>query len=244
MKIDGYCTLGVDREYDLTVHVLLEAMDKASVDRAVIAPVDRCMAVRNREGNDFLLKAADVHPDRLIPACSANPWYGEDAVDEVQRALGAGARMLVLSPAVQGFLSDDELVWPLLELASNAKVPVYIHTGPSGSASPWHLVNLAGRFPSLDLIMGHCGATDLWNDVVEAARASDQVYLESSLARPFSFCGYLSQLGGQKGIMGSFAPINELTFEWEQMEMALPEDMREDVFGGNLLRLLEKRGAL
>ncbi len=244
MRIDGYCTLGVDREYDLTVHFLLEAMDKASVDRAVVAPVDRCMAVRNREGNDFLLKAADVHPDRLIPSCSANPWYGEEAVEEVQRALGAGARMLVLSPAVQGFLADDELVWPLLELAGNAKVPVYIHTGPSGSATPWHLVNLAGRFPSLDLIMGHCGATDLWNDVMEAARASDQVHLESSLARPFAFCRYLDQLGGKKGIMGSFAPINELTFEWEQMDMVLPEEMREDVCGGNLIRLLEKRGAL
>lgn len=39
MTIDGYCTLGVDREYDLTESALLYGMDRAGVDRAVIAPV-------------------------------------------------------------------------------------------------------------------------------------------------------------------------------------------------------------
>ena len=52
MKIDAYCTIGVDREYNLTASGLLDAMDRAYVDRAVIAPVDRCLAVRNQEGND------------------------------------------------------------------------------------------------------------------------------------------------------------------------------------------------
>ena len=244
MTIDGYCTLGVDREYDLTEADLLRAMDAAAVDRAVIAAVDRCLAVDNREGNDFLLKAAAAHPDRFIPSCSANPWYGDRAVAELKRALEAGARMLVLHPFVQGYPADDELVWPLLETAGEARVPVYIHTGPPGNATPWQVVNLADRYPGVDLIMGHCGSTDLWNDVVEAAKASERITLESSLARPFSFVRYLEQVGEHKGVMGSFAPINELTFEWEQMRGALPEEMREGVCGGNLLRLLEKRGAL
>ena len=43
MTIDGYCTIGVDREYDLTVDMLLEQMDQANVDRAVVAPLDRCV---------------------------------------------------------------------------------------------------------------------------------------------------------------------------------------------------------
>ena len=59
MTIDGYCTLGVDREYDLTEGALLEAMDRAGVERAVIATVDRFLAVDNRTGNDLLLRAAE-----------------------------------------------------------------------------------------------------------------------------------------------------------------------------------------
>ena len=244
MTIDGYCTLGVDREYDLTESDLLRAMDGAGVDRAIIAPVDRHLAVRNREGNGFIRKAAAAHPDRLIPACSANPWYGNAALEELRRAVGAGARLLVLHPAVQGYLANDELVWPLLDAAGPEKIPVYLHTGPPGAASPWQVVDLADRYPALDFIMGHCGATDFWNDVVDAGKALPNVYLESSLARPFSLVGRLSVVGMHKGIMGSFAPINELTFEWEQMRRVLPPEALQDVCGDNLLRLLLKRGAL
>jgi predicted TIM-barrel fold metal-dependent hydrolase len=243
MTVDGYCTLGVDREYDLTDAALLRAMDRAEVDRAVIAPVDRFLAVENRQGNDFLLEAASAHPDRFLPACSANPWYGEAAVAEVRRAVANGARMLVLHPFVQGFLANDELVWPLLETASEERVPVYVHTGPPGNASPWQVVDLADRYPAIDLIMGHSGATDFWNDVVDAGRAAPNVYLESSLARPFSLLARLQQVGTDRGILGSFAPINELAFEWEQARRVLPADVRAGVCGGNLLRLLGKRGA-
>jgi len=244
VTIDGYCTLGVDREYDLTETELLKAMDGAEVEKAVIAAVDRFLAVDNREGNDFLLKAAASHPDRFIPSSSVNPWYGEGALEELRRAFGEGARLLVLHPAVQGYLANDELVWPALEVAAEEKVPAYIHTGNPGSASPWQVVDLAERYPSLDLIIGHCGATDFWNDMAEAGKAAPNVYLESSLARPFQFNRYLEGVGYQKGIMGSYAPLNELAFEWEQMRSVLPPEAAADVCGGNLLRLLEKRGAL
>lgn len=40
--IDGYCVLGVDREYDLTAPALLEAMDRAGVAAAVRADGGRC----------------------------------------------------------------------------------------------------------------------------------------------------------------------------------------------------------
>ena len=244
MTIDGYCTIGVDREYDLTVDMLLEQMDQANVDRAVVAPLDRCLAVSNQTGNNTMLQASGEYPDRLIPACSANPWYGLGAVAEVERAIGEGARMLVLHPLVQGFLANDELVWPLLETASETGTPVYFHTGMPGNATPWQVVDLADRFPDLDVIIGHCGATDFWNDMVEAAKSKDRVYFESSLARPFSFSRYVEQIGGQKGIMGSFAPLNGLAFEWEQMRKVLEPEVLEDVCGNNLLRLLEKRGDL
>ena len=105
-------------------------------------------------------------------------------------------------------------------------------------------VDLAERYPGLDLIIGHCGATDFWNDVVDAGKGAPNVYLESSLARPFQFNRYLEEVGYQRGIMGSFVPINDLVFEWEQMRGELPSEHVADVCGGNLLGLLEKRGAL
>jgi predicted TIM-barrel fold metal-dependent hydrolase len=244
MIIDCYCVLGVDREYDLTADVLLKSMDEAGVERAVIAPVDRCLAVDNRTGNEFICQQARLHPDRFIASCSASPWYGEAAVHELQRAIGEGARMVVLHPFVQGCLANDELVFPLLETAQQEKVPVYLHTGPPGNASPWQMVDLAERYPALDLIMGHSGSTDFWYDVLQAAQAAPNLYLETSLARPFSFPGRIKVLGKERIIMGSYAPIDELCFEWDQMRRVLDPQDWDDVFGGNLQRLLEKRGAL
>jgi uncharacterized protein len=244
MNIDCYCVLGVDREYDLTAPDLLRAMDTAGVDHALVAPVDRYLAVENRTGNTFVARQAREHPDRLVPACSVNPWYGDAAIVELHRALADGARMVVLHPFLQGCLANDELVWPLLEVASQERVPVYIHTGPPGNSTPWQLVDLAERFPQLDLIMGHSGSTDFWYDVIDAAKAAPNIYLESSLARPFSFPERIQALGSQRIIMGSYAPINKLVFEWEQMRLALTPEAVESVLGGNLRRLLEKRGAL
>ena len=244
MIIDGYCVLGVDREYDLTAEALLAGMDLAGVDRALIAPVDRCLAVDNRSGNEFVAQAAATHPQRFIPACSINPWYGAAGLREFERALGEGARLIVVHPMVQGFIANDELVWPLLEAAAAARIPVYFHTGPPGNASPWQITDLAERFPELDLIMGHCGATDFWNDVNDATLAADNIYLESSLARPFAFVPRLEVVGARRGIMGSFAPNNDFSFEWDQIRQAVPAGLYPQVCGGNLQQLLEKRGAL
>ncbi len=236
--LDAYVVLGVDREYDLTEDALLRAMDQAGVARAVVAAPDRQLAVAEREGNDAMLAAAGRRPDRFVPSCTANPWRGEAAVDEVRRALGAGARMVVLHPAVQGVQANDELVWPLVAAAARAGAPVYVHTGPPGHATPWMVVDLARRFPEAALILGHCGATDLWNDVVPAARAAENLYLESSLARPFLFAGYLRELGAGRGVMGSFAPLNDLGFEWARMREVLAPEAYAQVYGPTLAGLL------
>jgi uncharacterized protein len=244
MNIDGYVTVGLDREYDLTADALLAAMDRAEVHRAVIASVDRYLAVDQREGNMQVLRTAAAHRDRLIPSCSVTPWYGDRAMAEMARAVGEGARMLVLHPAVQGYQANDSLAWGLMELASIEAIPVYIHTGPPGSATPWQMVDLAERWPGVDFIMGHSGTTDFHDDVNGAAAAAPNLYIESSMARPWGWVNRLKTLGNAKGIMGSAAPLNDLVFEWEQMRAVLPAEAWPEVLGGNLQRLLEKRGAL
>jgi uncharacterized protein len=244
MKIDALCVLGVDREFDLLPERLLSAMDEMDVDRAVISPVDRFLAISNHIGNDQMLSYAAKHPERFIPACSINPWFGQDGIQELYRATKAGARMLILHPFIQGYLANDELVYPCLEAAETLSLPVYIHTGPPGNATPWQIADLAERFPEIDFIMGHCGSTDFWFDANDAALAAENIYLETSLARPFSIPGRMQRLGHQRVIMGSFAPLNDFSFEWQQMERVLQPDEKEDVLGGNLQRLLEKRGQL
>jgi len=238
MKIDGYCTLGADREFHLTGEALLNAMDAARVDMAVIASVPRFMAVRHREGNDFILAAAAAHPKRFIPTCTANPWLAEEAVPELERAAGGGARMLVLDPPVQGFGLGDDLSYPLIETATELRLPVYVHTGGYQFGTPAQLGLAAERFPQTSFIMGHSGSTDFKIDALEVAQLFPNIYAETSLARAPTAAGLLEALGDDRVIMGTAAPLNDLAFEWSQTARCLPPADHPGFYGQTLHALL------
>lgn len=238
MTIDGYVTLGNEREKRYGPGRLLRDMDKAGVDLAVIAPLDSEIAVFNRRGNARILKAAARHRDRLIPACAVTPWSGKKGVEELERTVGEGSQMLILHPGIQGFLPTDELVFPLVERAAARKLPVYVHTGSHLYGGPWDAAGLALRFPETAFILGHAGATDYWNDIPGAARVAPNLFIEGSLARPFQFRSHLLAAGAAKGIMGSYAPTNDLVFEWRWYREHLSEPEFEPVFGANLAALL------
>jgi predicted TIM-barrel fold metal-dependent hydrolase len=239
LTIDACVTIGNERETILAAPDLLRQMGRAGVDRAVIQPQDREIIVDNQAGNDRMLRLAKAHPGQLIAACTANPWYGDRAVETVRRAIGEGARMLVFAPSLQGFILGDEVLFPLLDSVAQARVPVYVHTGPHLHAAPWQLMSVAERYPSLPFIMGHSGATDFWNDVPSAASAAPNIYLESSFARPFTFKGHLDKAGGHRGIAGSGAPRNDLEFEWAQLRMVFPPPGHADLYGGTIAGLLD-----
>lgn len=239
MTVDGYCTLGEDREYDLTPDMLLAALDAAEVDQAVIAPPDRWMAVRNTEGNDSMLAAARAHPDRFLPACTASPWNGAEACAELRRAAGEGARMFVLCPHVQGFMLGDEIAFPLAEVAAELALPVYVHTG-SASASPFQLALVAEEHPEVNWIMGHAGRTDYWNDVPDAVLMAPNVYLERSFSLPEILRWQMETLPDERCIMGSAAPILPLEFEWSEMRRVFAPDGHPGLYGENLLALLRE----
>jgi predicted TIM-barrel fold metal-dependent hydrolase len=238
--IDACVTIGNERETSLRVDDLLRQMDRAGVQRAIVQPADRALAVDHRRGNHAMIEAVREHPTRFIAACTANPWFGPEAVAAIRDAIADGARMAVFAPSLQGFILGDELLFPLLDVLAEKRLPVYIHTGPHLHSSPWQLVSVAERYPMLSFLMGHCGATDFWNDVPLAAAHATNVYLEASFARPFGFKSHLEKLGRQRGIMGSGAPSNDLEFEWAQMREMFPANEFADVYGETMQRLIDE----
>jgi predicted TIM-barrel fold metal-dependent hydrolase len=252
--IDGYCTLGTERETRQSSEELLRRMDRAGVHRAVIAPEDREIAVDNVRGNDRILELSRRSGGRFIPACTVNPWFGRSGCDELRRAVAAGARMLVLAPALQGFHAGDDLADELLRTAGQLDVPVYVHTGPHSSSAPAQLVLLAARHAGVSFILGHCGSTDYAGDmsaVVEAATRN--VWFETSLARPWAVEQIVAQASRLASavetaapqerravIFGSSAPRNDPAYELAQLARYLPRAECPDVYGGTLAALLKE----
>lgn len=239
LVVDAHCHVGIGHEYQQSPDDLLREMDLYQVDRAVICPVDRCIAVDNREGNDFVLDAARAHPMRFYAFATANPWYGERAVAELRRALGEGARGIKLHPPLQGFLLCDELVHPLIELAEERNVPVFFHTGTPAFAIPTQLAELALRYPKVNFIMGHMGSTDFKMEAAAAATQANNIYLDTSWILPELAARAVETVGPERVLFSSDSPLSTLEIEMRcRRATRLTDSARDQVMGGNILRLL------
>lgn len=219
---------------------LIRAMDAAGITRAVTMPQNQELAVRNREGNQRLLDLAAAHSPRFIPACAASPWQGSEALEILSEAFRRGARLLVFAPAVQGFSMTDALVDPLLERAAEHGLPVYVHTGPHAFGAPSQTVLAARNHPRTRFILGHCGSTDHAWDMPSIAKhhLGKNLWLETSLVRPWAVPAYLEAAGEGRVIFGSAAPLNDPAFELEQLAALLPPSDHPGFYGGNLLNLI------
>jgi predicted TIM-barrel fold metal-dependent hydrolase len=239
LVVDGHCHLGAGHEYRQTAEQLLSAMDGQGVNRAVVCPVDRCIAVDNREGNDLVLQAARTHPDRFYAFATANPWYGDRALAELRRAVGEGARGIKLHPPLQGFMLCDDLVFPIIELAGQMGIPVFIHTGTPAYSQPTQLAELAQRFPQVPFIMGHMGSTDFKFEAIPSALLSPNVYLDTSWILPALLTRAVQAVGAERVLFSSDSPIGDLSVELGCRKAAdLTPEQRAKVMGGNILRLL------
>jgi len=210
---------------------------------AVICPVDRQIAVDNREGNDEIIGACRTHPDRFRGLAVASPWFGARAEVELGRALDLGLVGLKMHPSLQGHYVNDSIVDPLIGLVEHDRGCVYVHMGTSEYSLPLELIDLAVRFPTVTFILGHSGGADVhWPLAHEALERCPNTLLETSHV---AFTGYFHQpldsVGPTRLVFGSDSPMGDMAVEkWKLERMGLAGSGL--ILGGNLQRLLELKG--
>lgn len=237
--IDSHVTLGRIDHVDVTAEDLVSRMDATGVDVAVLSPDPRETAVAHREGHDRLLALAARFPGRLLAYATANPWYGKQAVSELERALGAGAVAVKLDPARQGFQPVESIVDPLIEVARQHGVPVYVHTGTPVHATPFQVAALARRFPDVPFVLGRCGKTDFKADGFAALAATPNLYGDT--AHDFPLTGMSAQLAAAPGrvVFSSDFPFGEVRHELRRTrDLPVSHDVLSGVLGGTFLGLL------
>ncbi|MFC1607161.1 amidohydrolase family protein [Candidatus Latescibacterota bacterium] len=240
--IDAHAYLGVGQHLSLDVDSLLHCMDEAKIERTVVCSVDHNLAVHNLEGNDLILNAVNRHSDRLTGMASANPWYGFKAEDELRRVFERGLLGLMLHPLYQGFRLSDPIVNPLLEIAVEFDVPVYAHTGSAGIAEPFHVIELARRYPSLNFMMGHAGSSDYGEDAVRALEFAENVWLETSRNGPANINFWKVRKCLHRVVFGSSAPEYIPSIEIETLcDVVTDESCREAVLSGSIQKVFKGR---
>ncbi len=239
MVIDGYCTLGDERDCNCNAKKLIRELDEAGIEKSVIAPQDREIICQNQSGNDRILLEHRRHPERFIPSCTVNPWFGDEAIRIIEDAVDGGAQILCLAPALQGFILGDEICHPVLQWAGSNNLPVYIHTGNHAYSTPAQLLIYAKKFPQTQFICGHCGSTDYGREMRPVMELGlGNIWYELSFVRPWCLPEYLSLAGPDRVIFGSSAPRNKPSFELRQFTRILSLEDNPQVYGGNLLNLL------
>lgn len=204
--IDAHVHLGNGTKMQLDADALLRQMDTAGVAFAILCPMDRYLAVANHEGNEYILQQVRSNPKRFAGMASVNPWFGDSAIVELRRALSSGLGGVKIHSVLQGFRLSDPIVYPVLEVAREFDVPVYVHTGTAGIAEPFHAVELARKYPTLNFIMGHAGASDYYNDTVRALEFVDNLWIESSRNGPANYCHWQVNNVLRRVVFGSNAP--------------------------------------
>jgi len=236
-----------------TAQDLMDSMERAGVDRSVAfgfafrdqGLCDHC--------NEYVLRVALDHPDRLIPFVVVNPCAGRKAVRALERALAGGARGVgELMPDGQGFaLADAEDLAPILGLAREAGVPVMVHVNElvghhypgKGGQGPVDAYRLACRFPDNTFILGHWGGGLPFYELMPEVRdALANVYYDSA-ASLYLYCdaifAHVTSVAPDKALFGSDYPlISQSRFLRRVRGAELPHNALERFLGANAADLL------
>jgi hypothetical protein len=140
-----------------TVDELLAGLEFAHARGAFVFPMHEPEGYR--AANEMVIDAASASRGRLIPFCRVDPH--QDALQEAERALAAGAKGIKLHPRAEEFTLDHPAVRDLVALADDRTLPVLIHAGRGIPALGLHAVELAGAYPNARLILAHAGICDL-----------------------------------------------------------------------------------
>lgn len=239
MVIDAHAHVGQGRFKSLEPAELLRQMDANAVDRAVLCPVEEQIVAYNHEGNAYVLEQVRRHPARFVGFAVANPWFGEAAVRELERALGEGLRGLKLHAVYQGFPMNNPIVYPLIEVAARHKVPVYAHCGSAHFGEPLRLVELARRYPEVTFLMGHSSFSDFWNDLPRCHQFAPNILFETSRNTPGNFQQIGQQIGTDFMVFGSNAPEHYYHVDMPMLREMFPDPAdQEKIFHRNMARAL------
>lgn len=120
--------------------------------------------------NDEVSAVVAKYPGRFVGFASVDPWKGDRAVAEMERAIkDLGLIGAKFHPGIQAFYPNDARFYPLYQKIAELGVPALFHTGTNGLGAgtpggmgvkldftrPIYLDHVAADFPTLTVIGAH-----------------------------------------------------------------------------------------
>jgi hypothetical protein len=114
-----------------------------------------------------------------------------------------------LQATAHGYPIEDELVDPVMAKAAELGIVATIHSG-SEFCSPAQIGLLAGRHPSVPIVMDHMGYRYHVGQAIAAAKLFPNLYLGTTVANnePGSVMNAIRKVGPDRVVYGSNAPAS------------------------------------
>ena len=202
MIIDVSNIIGKHRfKKEITAEILLEKMDKAGVDMAVISCYAESM------DNESVEKAFTKYPDRFIGLYTVNPWE-DDGAAKLETALSErGFKGLYMNPLRHGYmLCGHEVFYPLLDVCRKYHAVVWCYGAAEVFTSPVFFGEIARDYPDVPIIMGRMGLQYDNASAVSVAKEHDNIYLETSSGMDFNTHRAVKTIGTDRVLLGTGTP--------------------------------------
>ncbi len=235
VKIDAHAHIG---EFGGWANVacdpdeLLALMRLHNVERSCVFYWDNAMVHR----------AAVEHPRKITGIVWPDPRQ-RGARDLVHRALTDWHfKGVKLHPLIHAFLPNDEIVYPIMEEARKARVPVLIHSGHPPFSLPWSIGELAENFRDVTIVMLHMGHGHgvYIQAALSVAKRYDNVYLETSgMPMHTKIKEAVEVIGEERVMYGSDVPFHDPGVEIARVcASGLSQAQLEKVFYANAKEVL------
>jgi predicted TIM-barrel fold metal-dependent hydrolase len=231
---------------DLSIEELLETMDRAGVEKAVLTTT--------AEGpSPHVLSFPEAHPERFALSVQVDPKRGMRAVRALERIVREQPVVLArMTPFMVGLPPDDRCYYPVYAKCIEIGLPVAVNTGlpgppvPGKMQDPMYLDEVCYFFPELRLIMAH-GADPWWDVAIRLMIKYRNLYMQTSAYAPRYFppalVHFMNTRGQDKVIFASDHPV--LSFERclkEAQDLDLREGVLDKFLYANAERVLFSRG--
>lgn len=255
MIVDADCHISSHKfdETAITADELIEMMDRANVDKALVwlkPPYNKDIGPENRA----VYEATKQYPDRLIGFGWANPRLGkETTLATIKQCYEEyGFYGLKFNGAQDDYVIDAPDILPFIEKSAEYGQPVAFHIGADfyENTHPYRLGHLAATFPETQFIMIHMGGAampPLSRSAIETAARHPNITLIGSAIPETHILQAINTLGADRVCFGSDTPFFLMHVRLA-MYRALMRDLSEGdqarILGTNLLRLLADRYSL
>jgi len=233
---------------------LLAAMDRDSVEQAVVFGFGWRDMEMCRRDNDYVIESVARYPDRLIGFAIVNPQCGSEAVREIERCAASGLVGIgELMPDGQGYrLDDQKIMAPIVEVAMEHDMVLLTHSSEpvghlypgKGTVTPDEIIRFARLFPDAKLVCAHWGGGTIFYELMpEVSRIMCNVYYDTA-ASLFLYQDDIFTLAARwapgKVLFGTDFPlIGPGTFIRRLEAARMPTATRRRMLGGNAWRILK-----